>query len=145
MSTKVITNKIARKENNMDENNMSDEEIMTILKKDMCKYASMMINAKNNFKNLAMEEGGDKKLIQNRLEYLTNEYQTLKNDHKNLEKKYNQLEERTKKTKQIINNTDELGIINIEDEIKQFEKEKELYYKERKDKDLEEFKKLLGK
>lgn len=140
-----MASKVANRKIEQNENNLSDEETMHILKKDMYKYASMMTDAKNNFKKLAKEEGGERKLVQDKLDYLLNEYNKMTSNYKELEKKYNQLEERTRKTKQTINNTDDLGLVNMEDDIKQYEKEKEQYYKERKDKELEEFKKMLGK
>jgi archaellum component FlaC len=139
-----MASKVSNKKVEQTENNLSDEEVMTILKKDMFKYATMMTNAKNNFKKIAIEKDGDKKITQNKLDYLITEYNQLKNNYKELEKRYNQLEERTKKQKQTINDTSELGFIDIEDEIKQYEKESEKIYKERKDKDLEEFKKMMG-
>jgi hypothetical protein len=134
MSSKVISQK-----NIKEDNVMTDEEIIPVLRKDLDAYARKMLESKENYKRIAYTNSKEKEVYKRMMEELKLEYTKIAD-------KLQEIEERNKIQKKVqkIDNITDVSL-NFDDELKEFNEKCKRDADIEAEKQLKELRKMFKK
>ena len=127
--------------------NLSDDEIVPILKKELIKHSQKMVEAKENYKLLAYNKSKESDICNMQMKELKAEYMKLSEEYDKLLSKLKEIEEKTK-IQQKVQKLDEVSKItttDLEEELKEFNEKCKRDAKIEGEKSMVEFRKMFRK
>jgi hypothetical protein len=134
-----MSSKVMSRQNIKDDNIMTDEEIIPVLRKDLDAYAKKMLESKENYKRIAYTNSKEKEVYKRMMEELKSEYTKIA-------EKLQEIEERNKIQKKVqkINNITDVSL-NFDDELKEFNEKCKRDADIEAEKQLKELRKMFKK
>lgn len=136
--------KVVKQGSKKDKQELSDEEVIEIKKKELLDYAEKMTSVKELHKKRSIESKAEVLELREQNDFLISSYRKLKDKHNDTAKELKELQDRVNNKKvHRVNDFNDIMIGNLEEEIKQAEDEAKRIYEEKRKRRMEEFKKQL--
>lgn len=136
--------KVVKHGSKKDKQELSDEEVIEIKKKELLEYAEKMTSVKELHKKRSIETKVEVLELREQNDLLISSFRKLKDKHNDTAKELKELQDRVNNKKvHRVNDFNDIMIGNLEEEIKQAEDEAKRIYEEKRKKRMEEFKKQL--
>jgi len=134
-----MSSKVMSRTNKKEDNIMTDEEIIPVLRKDLDAYARKMLESKENYKRIAYTNSKEKEVYKRMMEELKSEYTKIA-------EKLQEIEERNKIQKKVqkIDNITDMSL-NFDDELKEFNEKCKRDADIEAEKQLKELRKMFKK
>ena len=142
MSSKLMSNK-----NQKIISNLSDEEIVPILKKELIKHSQKMVEAKENYKLLAYNKSKESDISNMQMKELKTEYMKLSEEYDKLLHKIKEIEDKNKIQQRVqkLDEVSKITTIDLEEELKEFNEKCKKDAKIEGEKSMIEFRKMFKK
>lgn len=128
--------------NKKEKQELSDEEVIEIKKKELLEYAEKMTNVKELHKKRSIESKAEVLELRDHNGLLITEYRKLNDIHNDTVKELKELKDRVNNKKiHRVNDFNDIMIGNLEEEMQHVDNEAKKIYEEKRKRSLEEFKK----
>lgn len=141
----IMTQVISKNKQKNITSELSDEELIEIKKKELLGYAEKMTNAKEIHKKRSVDFKSEIIELREQNDIYASEYKKIKQKHNDTLKELNDLQSRMNNKKiHKVNDFNDISMNNIEDEIKQVDKEAKAKYEEKRKQNMEKFMKQFN-